>query len=401
VEQLGAGERGRGRPGVPGVGVQARPVAYEVEATADWGLDYRSNQMTGKATIHPMPDDDRLAEVLVKVRNRIDSLAGEPFGEQNTKMGLIAPILRALGWDTEDFRQVHLEYRPMSADNPVDYALMLNGQPRMFVEAKGLGQNLEDRKWAGQIMGYAGVAGVKWVVLTNGDEYRVYNSHADVPVEKKMFRKVRVSDPTTNPEETLALLSKENVAELQALWQEEFVDRQVKDAIDRLFEPEPHPGLVRLLRSALPDLKPREISAAISRVHSASPPQTVAQTTPIEPKPAKEQAARAHGAGTPWGTVTLGDIISSGSLRPPVDLFRKYKGHDLTARIERDGRVSFGGHLYGSLSVAAQMARRTVIGEDQRAQTNGWTFWKYRDEGGELHELDVLRHRLWESKASR
>jgi hypothetical protein len=55
----------------------------------------------------------------------------------------------------------------------------------------GLGENLDDRRWAGQIMGYAHVAGVKWVVLTDGDEYRLYNAYAEGPVEDKIFRKFR------------------------------------------------------------------------------------------------------------------------------------------------------------------------------------------------------------------
>jgi hypothetical protein len=347
-----------------------------------------------------MPDGDRLTEVLVKVRDRIDSLAGEPFGEQNTKAGLIAPILRALGWDTEDFREVHLEYKPRPVDNPVDYALLLNGQPRMFVEAKALGQNLSDRKWAGQIMGYAGVAGVRWVVLTNGDEYRIYNAHEAVDVDEKMFRRVRISDPAADAEDTLALLSKESIAELEALWQEEFVDRQVKAAIDHLFEPEPDPGLVRLLRRDLPNLKPADIRAAVMRSRStAPPPPPIVRSRPAEQEVTKERTPKQHGSGTPWGVVTRGDLVAAGLLRPPVDLYRRYKGHDLTARIDRDGRVSFGGAMYASLSMAGQAARRSVIGQNQRAQTNGWTFWRFRDENGELRELGSLRRRLWESRS--
>ena len=37
-------------------------------------------------------------------------------------------------------------------------------------------------------MGYASVAGVEWVVLTDGNEYRIYNSHATVPVEEKLLK---------------------------------------------------------------------------------------------------------------------------------------------------------------------------------------------------------------------
>ena len=64
----------------------------------------------------------------------------------------------------------------------MDYALLLLRTPRLFVEAKALGQNLDDRRWAHQIMGYATVAGVEWVVITDGDEYRIYNALAHVRI---------------------------------------------------------------------------------------------------------------------------------------------------------------------------------------------------------------------------
>ena len=79
------------------------------------------------------------------------------------------------------------EYKIRKQDKPVDFALFLLRTPCLFVEAKGLSQNLDDRRWANQIMGYAGVAGVGWVVLTDGNEYRLYNSHAAVPIEEKLF----------------------------------------------------------------------------------------------------------------------------------------------------------------------------------------------------------------------
>lgn len=364
------------------------------------------NRPATRTTIHRVDPEKCLDQVIATIRERIDAYRLTGIGEQNTKAGLIAPLLRALGWDTEDLREVHLEFKPRSADKPVDYALLLNGQPRMFVEAKALGKNLQDRRWASQIMGYAAVAGVRWVVLTNGDEYRLYNAHASVPVDEKLFRTVRVSDPESHPEETLALLSKESVAELEALWQEDFIDRQVRTALDALFEPEPDDGLLRLLRRRLPpELTPNQVRSSLSRLRATNLGESVAQAgSPAlrraEAKPTIEpSAAKRFGEGTPWSAVTLGDIISTGRLRPPVDLFRRYKGQELRARIEDDGRVSFAGQVYASLSVAGQMARRSVIGADQRAQTNGWTFWKHRAADGGLHEIDELRRELWESRS--
>jgi len=59
-----------------------------------------------------MPDGDPLGAVIGTVRERIAAYGSQNIGEQNTKVGLIAPVLRALGWDVEDLREVHLEYRP-------------------------------------------------------------------------------------------------------------------------------------------------------------------------------------------------------------------------------------------------------------------------------------------------
>ena len=307
------------------------------------------------------------------MRGRITAYSPQGIGEQNTKAGLIAPVLRSLGWDIEDLREVHMEYKPRASDKPVDYALLLNGQPRMFVEAKALGQNLDDRRWANQIMGYAAVAGVQWVVLTNGDEYRIYNAHAGVPVEEKLFRRVFVTADDGVALETLALLSKESVAELEALWQEDFIDRQVGAALSGLFEPEPDPGLVRLLRKRLPaELSPRDVRSAL--VRSRAPRGGDATLEGHAPPPAPREAAPAtsgegeapaHGEGTPWGEVKLGDIISAGLLRPPVELFRRYKSNDLRARIEPDGRVSFGGQVYGTLTT-----RLDQTSEDQKRGFN-------------------------------
>ena len=97
-----------------------------------------------------------LAEVLAQIRDRITRHQGaRVMNEQNTKAALVEPVLRALGWSVEDVDEVVHEYKRKKADNPVDYALLILRTPRLFVEVKALGKNLDDRKWANQIMGYA------------------------------------------------------------------------------------------------------------------------------------------------------------------------------------------------------------------------------------------------------
>ena len=58
-------------------------------------------------------------------------------------------------------------------------------------------------------MGYASVAGVEWVVLTDGNEYRIYNTHATVPVAEKLLHAVRVTDDDASVRPILELLSRE------------------------------------------------------------------------------------------------------------------------------------------------------------------------------------------------
>src|SRR4051794_18412194 len=115
-----------------------------------------------------------LREAIKSCAERLDRhrRPNQRLGEQNTKIMLIEPVLHALGWDLLDPEEVNREYRRRGADNPVDYALLLLRTPRLFVEAKGIGENLDDPRWANQTISYAAVAGVEWVALTNGAEWR-------------------------------------------------------------------------------------------------------------------------------------------------------------------------------------------------------------------------------------
>ena len=167
------------------------------------------------------------------IRKRIQQIRErkETIGEQNTKAALIDPLLDALGWELQEIDEVRREYRRKPQDNPVDYALFLTRTECLFLEAKSLEKDLVDRKWVSQNLAYATVVGVRLCVLTNGDEYRIYNAHAAVDVEEKLFRSVRISE--SDPKyliETLLLLSKDKMqgSLLDEMWKAHFVDRKVR-----------------------------------------------------------------------------------------------------------------------------------------------------------------------------
>lgn len=212
----------------------------------------------------------QVMDAVQSVQRRIEQIRErrETVGEQNTKAILVEPLIEALGWDLRDLDEVIREYRAKSQDNPVDYALLLRRTPTLFIEAKDFGSDLSDRRWVSQIMGYATVVGVEWCVLTNGDEYRIYNAHAPVDVNDKLFRKIKVSDPAglDHAVDTLLLLAKSKLAsnDLSELWQAFYVDRQVQAALDTILVPD-NDSLVRLIRKAAPDLNPSEIRSSLSR----------------------------------------------------------------------------------------------------------------------------------------
>ncbi len=345
-----------------------------------------------------------LEQTLADLRTKIQRYRGRaPLNEENTKGTLIEPVLRALGWDVEDPEEVDREYRAERRDRPVDYALLVTRRPRLLVEAKALGCDLRDRKWINQIMGYAVVAGVKWVVLTDGDEYRIYNTHADVKADEKLFRSVRVSAPSALLASTLSLLAKDHLQEnrLEVLWRAQFVDQQVKTAIERMVRADADNAVVRQIARHTRNLTDAEIRDSLARCRLALDfPEVVDPPKAIRGKRRRQDGdsgirvlpGKIHRAASQ--DVTLRTLIGAGLLKPPTDLVKQYKGCDVAARVEEDGSVSCLGRTFASLSLAASAARASVLGIRSEAKwpaTNGWTFWRYADETGTHVELDVLR----------
>ncbi|MCD6361382.1 MAG: type I restriction enzyme HsdR N-terminal domain-containing protein [Armatimonadetes bacterium] len=199
---------------------------------------------------------------LTKVRNRKENL-----GEEATKKAFIEPVLQGLGWDVSDPFEVRLEYKGDPKGNPVDYALLDNGTPVMFIEAKALDANLDDVKWQGQVAAYAAVAGVKWCILTDGDVYAIYNLFAPGDIREKLFRSITISDEADREEvlTVLQLLAREVFPErLDECWQTHWVDQRVSQALRDMFA-DKDTKLVNAIRARVKDLKPAEIRGALER----------------------------------------------------------------------------------------------------------------------------------------
>jgi hypothetical protein len=341
---------------------------------------------------------------LGQIREQIARHETGYINEQNTKAILIEPLLSALGWNLLDLSEVHREYRYQSADNPADYALLEDGKPCVFVEAKALGLSLNERKWSSQVIGYAGVAGVQWVVLTDGNEYRMFNAHASVPVEEKLFCTVRVTDQVPHLTNTLNLLSRDGLQKnlLQARWDSEIedrrirhVDQQVQQALQGLVEAaRPDAALVRLLGRRINDVDSADIRNSLSRVQISFDYSTTSEDgDSSNPPPAKPDQNPALKRGS---KVSLRNIIDAGVFEAPLDIHRTYKKQHHKARIETDGSISFGGKHYSTPSGAGSAVRILHGAPPESAQTAGWSFWRYTDSKGEVKSIDSLRQRYIE-----
>ncbi|MET8089792.1 hypothetical protein [Micromonospora sp. NPDC005220] len=353
------------------------------------------------------------------------------IGEQNTKAGLIEPVIGALGWDLFDPDEVHREYRRRGRDNPVDYALLLLRTPRLFIEAKGLGENLDDPRWANQTISYAAVAGVEWVALTDGAEWRIYNAHAPVPIEHKLFRAVRLEEDLDDAVEMLSLLSKDNMRDnrIEELWKGYFVDRQVHGELLELFgDGEPAADLVAMLDRRLSRLSRDEVRSSLIRVRatfdfpSSAAPTSVTSVSPVSIVEHVEPVHAVHVAATPTVPQQLPpvgpgrrrvpkrpvsdaeralkviDLIRAGRLRPGSRLYGKYLGKQYVAELLADGSIRYGGRTLGSPSAAGEAVKTEVYGTSitaARRATDGLDFWSAEDaRTGDVVSLKEIRRRV-------
>jgi predicted type IV restriction endonuclease len=332
-----------------------------------------------------------LAETLAEVRRRIRRVGTRPMNEENTKATLIEPVLRALGWDVEDVDEVQREFKTQPRHKPVDYGLLVVRTPRLLIEAKALGENLDDHRWVNQIMGYASVAGVEWVVLTDGDVYRIYNTHAPVVVEEKLFRSVKVSSEDAAVGQTLELLAKNRLEEnrIEVLWRAHFVDRQVKAAIEALFARDHNDMLlVNYVAGSTKNLTAEEIRGSLARCRATFDFPLDAEML-AAPRAKARRASKKAEPSSGGGGESLADVLAAGALRAPVQLMRTYKGKELSATITTAGKVRVGKDEFESPSTAAVVAIKQATGRER--SINGWDFWQVPTADGKRVPLATFR----------
>ena len=106
---------------------------------------------------------------------RVDGLKDTIQTEEATKTSIIMPFFALLGYDVFNPMEFTPEFTAdvgIKKGEKVDYAIMNNGDPIIFIEAKWIGEKLQ--KHDSQLFRYFGTTKAKFAILTNGITYRFF-----------------------------------------------------------------------------------------------------------------------------------------------------------------------------------------------------------------------------------
>lgn len=118
-----------------------------------------------------------LDQLLASLANRVRDHGPTIATEEAVKTSVILPLLQGLGYDIFDPSEVVPEFTADAVGKKgekVDYAIMIDGEVQILVEAKGLATKL-DTKHLSQLFRYFTVTKARFALLTNGQLYEFYS----------------------------------------------------------------------------------------------------------------------------------------------------------------------------------------------------------------------------------
>lgn len=151
-------------------------------------------------------------ENLKNLISRLETMKESIYTEEATKTSIVMPFFQILGYDVFNPAEFVPEYTAdvgIKKGEKVDYAICLNGELTILIEAKSINEQLE--KHDSQLFRYFGTTSAKFAILTNGLIYRFYT---DLDEQNKMdstpFFEVDLEDMSEGQISELKKFSKEN-----------------------------------------------------------------------------------------------------------------------------------------------------------------------------------------------
>jgi hypothetical protein len=137
--------------------------------------------------------------------------------EMAVREQLVNPILRSLGWNPENPEEVQPN---ISTEEGVpDYSLIKNGNEVLFIEAKKLSVNIEQREVIRQLAKYCFGEGMKYGILTNGAIWILFRAFQEgtTMAERVVWKTDIEGDELTATVRRLNTISKEDVENIENL----------------------------------------------------------------------------------------------------------------------------------------------------------------------------------------
>lgn len=174
--------------------------------------------------------------------------------EAATKLSLINPFIRALGYDTENLDEVSPEYNASIGEHKdarVDYAILKDGKPIIIIEAKAYGVTLDAKKCSQLLLYFAGV-NPEIGILTDGVTYQFFTKEADSEkMDTRPFMVLNLDKPDPILINELKNITKEQFDHNNVLnaADELRYNREFKQILDKQFKEEPEADFLRFFLS--------------------------------------------------------------------------------------------------------------------------------------------------------
>lgn len=145
-----------------------------------------------------MMNKQRAIEKIKKLVERYGKLSEDErrkYNERQTSDHFIRPLFEALGWNFEENVYSEVDVYGKRAD----FAFKIGGITKFFVEIKAIPINLDEERWAEQAINYSWHKSVPWVILTDFEAIKVFNTEWDIPdIQSCQFVEILYTDYLTS-----------------------------------------------------------------------------------------------------------------------------------------------------------------------------------------------------------
>lgn len=177
---------------------------------------------------------NKIKEKILNIHNK------NKLNEEQTKTSLIMPMFVALGYDVFNIDEFVPEYTAdfgTKQGEKVDYAICINGQPLVLIEAKKLGVTL-GKEHVSQLFRYYASTDAKIAILTNGDDYWFFTDSIKAnQMDTEPYLKLKISEMSNEEITTLINYTRDNIEsyDISSGVSMQKYENTVKDIVDMLY----------------------------------------------------------------------------------------------------------------------------------------------------------------------